>query len=198
MPNRALELVSRTTTSITVKAINLPSDAAGVNWYLDSDYVTSWDGVYGGETAAYTFSGLQPNTLYAIKFLPYDAYQGRLDPPKEVSFSTLPASASRPANWAWESNIASGVTVNVTAAEWNRFIDRIYAFAAYKNVSMPGDPSYYYAVKDNVILAVEVNAVRSLLANLLPPTSPPGQVSRGQDITAAWFERMKTSLNSIS
>ena len=203
MPNRALQLVSRTSTSITVKAVGLPEEASGVNWYIGTStgsmpFVTSWDGVYAGETAAYTFSGLQPNTLYHIKFLPYDTYQVRLDPACTDSFYTLPVSGSRPANWAWESNIAAGVTVNVTAAEWNRYIDRLYAFAAYKNVSLPGSASDYYAVKGEMILAAEVNAVRSLLANLLPPTSPPAAVTKGQTITAAWFNGLKNSLNSIT
>ena len=200
----SVELVSRTKNSLTCRAVDLPTDATGVNWYIgtvsaaSASYVTSWDGVSGGATAAYTFSGLQPDTLYYVKALAYDAYQVRIDPPFDDSFYTLPAASARPSNWAWESSIVSGGALTVTAAEWNRFIDRIYAFANYKGVSQPGSASDYYAVKGEDMLAAEVNAVRSLLANLLPPSPPPAQVTRGQEITAAWFDDMKNSLNSIS
>lgn len=201
MPNRALELVSRTSTSITVKAVGLPTDAAGVNWYFGTStgsmpFVTSWDGVYDGETAAYTFSGLQPNTLYYIKFLPYDAYVGRLDPAYTDSFTT--AANDRPADWAWESTVSSGAAFGMKAAEFNRFIDRIYAFAAYKGITLPGYASSYYVTAGTDMLASEVNAVRALISAMAPPTALPGAVSRGSAITAAFFNGLKNSLNSIT
>lgn len=201
MPNRALELVSRTATSITVKSVGLPSDAAGVNWYIGTStdsmpFVTSWDGVYDGKTAAYTFSGLQPNTLYYIKFLPYDAYGGRLDPAYTDSFTTT--ANDRPANWEWESTVSSGSAMNMTAAEFNQFIDRIFAFAAYKGETLPGYASSYYVTAGTDMLASEVNAVRALISAMSPPTAPPSAASRSSAITAAFFNGLKNSLNSIT
>lgn len=191
MPNRALELVSRTTTSITVRAINLPAGAAGVNWYLGTStssmpFVESWDGVTNGATASYTLYGLQPNTLYYVKFLPYDAYGGRLDPAHTDAFAT---------QWQWDSDVTSGAEFGMTAAEFNRFIDLVFATATAKGISLSGSASSYYVTRGTDMLASQVNNVRSLISTL--GASVPSAAVRGSSIKASFFNGLVSSLYTL-
>ena len=197
MSNRALELVSRTATSITVRAINLPAGAAGVNWYFGTStgsmpFVESWNGVYNGATNAYTFSGLQPNKVYVIKFLPYDAYQGRLDPAFTAAFAT---------QWSWDSDVTSGAEFGITAAEFNRFIDLVYAAdvgiatAAQKAQKLTGSASQYYVTRNTSMLASQVNNVRSLISTL--GASVPSAAVRGGSIRASFFNGLVNSLYTL-
>lgn len=104
---------------------------------------------------------------------------------------------SRPSDWSWESTVSKGSAIRMTAAEFNRFIDRIYEFAAYRGASLSGSAGSYYVTKGSDMLASEVNAVRALINAMSPPTAPPGPVSSDSTITAAFFNGLRDSLNSI-
>lgn len=191
-----VELVSRTTTSLTCRAEDLPTGATGVNWYFGTSedsmpFVTSCDG-----DTTWTFSELQPNTLYYVKFLPYVTVGQVIRPAYTDSFYTLP-NAVRPSNWAWESTVSRGAAINLTAAEWNRFIDRIFAFAAYVGISPAVSPSAYYVEQGTEMLASQFNAARAMINAMSPPTAAPSPVSPGGTITAAAINGLRDSLNSI-
>lgn len=182
-----VKLVSRTDTSLTCEAVDLPENAYGVNWYIgtsadDMPFVTSCDG-----DTVWTFDGLQSGTLYYVKFLPYDASQNRLDPAVTDSFATL---------WEWDSDVSSGEEFCMTAAEFNRFIDLIFDVAAAKSISLSGSASSYNVTAGTDMLASQVNAVRSLISDL--DASVPEAAYAGGDITASFFNGLVNSLYSIT
>ena len=210
-------LVSATARTLTCLATDLPSGARVINWYIclpgdeetkfpyngDRDIYygdgwTEWTFTYIGKPtdSPSTWVYLQPNTRYAVKIAVFDARDGTKLAVETRYFTT--AATDRPSNWAWESNVASGAAFSMTAAEWNRFIDRIFAFAAYKSLSTAVSPSTYYVEQGTEMLASEVNKVRALINAISPPTAPPSPVSSGDTITAAFFNDLKNSLNSIT
>lgn len=207
-----IELISASTRSLTCQATDLPSGATFIRWYIgltESDmpfngycstassdwpkYTFTW---WGDEDEPDTIQDLQPGTTYLVKISVRDANQNAIGSAVTRSFTTV--GNVRPANWAWESTVSKGSAICMTAAEFNRFIDRIFAFAAYKGISPAVSPSTYYVEQDTEMLASEVNAVRALINAMSPPTAPPSPVSSGGTITAAFFNGLKNSLNSIA
>ena len=118
--------------------------------------------------------------------------------------------SSRPNNWSWTSTVSNGASMPytqtgdktynakpLTATEWNNFIDRIFEFYDYKEVSYSGSTSGFYVTAGTKMLAETVDLARQLIAVLNPPTSLPSAISRGGKITAAYINGLKNSLNSI-
>jgi len=206
-----IALISASTRSLTCQATDLPSGATYIRWYIgltsgdmpyngycstaDTDwpkYTFTW---WGDEDEPDTIQDLQPGTTYLVKISVRDANQDAIGSAVTRSFST--AAASRPSNWAWESTVSRGAAINLTAAEWNRFIDRIFAFAAYVGISPAVSPSAYYVEQGTEMLASQFNAARAMINAMSPPTAAPSPVSPGGTITAAAINGLKNSLNSI-
>lgn len=101
-----------------------------------------------------------------------------------------------PTKWTWESTVSSGNDIKMTAAEFNRFVDRVFEFLDYVGVS-GGAASDYYVTKGTRMMASEVNAVRTLINKMNPPTAVPAAASSGSVIRASFFNGLKNSLNSI-
>ena len=195
-----IELVSRTATTLTCRVVDLPSWAAGVNWYIgldtgDMPYAQSRDAA----DTTWTFSrvehaerpgtgfAMESGTLYYVKFVAYDSSGNRPDPAQTTAFATL---------WEWDSVVSSGAEFGMTAAEFNRFIDLIFDVVAAKGISLSGSASSYYVTAGTDMLASQVNAVRSLLSAL--GASVPGEAYAGGDITAAFFNGLVNSLYSVT
>lgn len=211
-----IALISASTRSLTCQAIELPSGATYIRWYIgltESDmpfngYCSIADASWplwtfdhigkpeedGGDPSAWI--DLQPGTTYLVKISVRDANQNAIGSAVTRSFTT--AANVRPASWGWESTVSKGSAIRITAAEFNRFVDRVFAFAAYKGVSLTVSPSAYYVTKGTGMLASEVNAVRTLIASMSPSTALPTAASTGSAITAAFFNGLKNSLNSIT
>lgn len=167
---------------------------ADANWpYWTFDHIGKPE-EDGGDPAAWI--DLQPGTTYLVKISVRDANQNAIGSAVTRSFTT--AANVRPASWAWESTVSRGSAIRMTAAEFNRFIDRIFAFAAYKGISPAVSPSAYYVAQGTEMLASEVNKARALINAMSPPTAPPSPVSSDGTITAAFFNGLKNSLNSIT
>ena len=162
-------------------------------------------------TGYITFTDLTPRTGYYVIARVLDCNS---DEPIDMEsailyFTTLP---QRPDDWYWWSTVSVGSPIRhtisgsmvliqpLTANEWNAFIDRIKEFAEYKQVFLS---STYLSNATNGVdswspmLASQANAARYLINQLSPPTSVPSQVSSGSDITAAFINGLKNSLNSI-
>lgn len=111
--------------------------------------------------------------------------------------------SQRPSNWTWSSTVASGATVGtyngapayLTAKEWNNFTARINSFRTYKKLSTV---SFTSAASGSSMTAAQVNAARTAISAMSPPTSVPSAVSQGQAITAAFINGLSNSLNSIA
>jgi len=142
---------------------------------------------------AWTFTGLSPGTTYLVKISVRDADQNVIGSAVTRHFST----AGRPAKWSWESTVSAGKAINMTAAEFNRFIDHVYEMMEYAGVSDSSVPSDHYVTKGARMKAGDVKDIREIIAGMDPPQGVPAAVSAGDTITAAFFDGLKNSLNSI-
>ena len=115
---------------------------------------------------------------------------------------------SRPADWAWTSTVRKGVAVPtvkksdtlwhakyLTATEWNNFQDRVAAFLKYKGISFSG--SFTPVSTGAPMQRSTINGMIQTIALMNPPIAPPAEVAPDQPITAALFNGLKNSLNSI-
>ena len=197
-----IELVSRTTTSITCRAVNLPDWARVVNWYIGLNENGEYNQSRDVANTTWTFTRLEhperpgtgfamtDSTIYYIKFATFDANGVRHDdlfPVQRARFATL---------WEWDSDVASGAEFSMTAAEFNRFIDLVFSAATAKGISLAGTASSYYVTAGTDMLASQVNSVRSLISAL--GASVPSEVRPGRSITAAFFNGLVNSLYSIT
>lgn len=131
-------------------------------------------------------------------------------PTLSISSCTFTA-PNRPSNWAWTSTVRAGATVPhtingdtiitkpLTATEWKNFISRIQAFATSCEVTL--NSTYLSNATDGVssgspMKASQANAARALINQLSPKTPVPNAVSPGNEITAAFINGLKDSLNS--
>lgn len=103
--------------------------------------------------------------------------------------------ADRPSDWSWQTTVGKGDEVNLTAQEWTLFCTRINAFRTYKGLSTYSFTGVISGVTQ--ISASIVNAARSAISSMSPGVSLPSAVSSGDEISAAFFNGLKDSLNSI-
>ena len=116
---------------------------------------------------------------------------------------------SRPADWAWTSTVRKGAAVPtvkksntlwhaqyLTATEWNNFQDRVTAFLKYTGVSFSG--SFTRVTAGTAMQRSTINGIIQAIALMSPPTAPPAEVAADQPITAALFNGLMRSLNSIT
>lgn len=209
-----IELVSRTQTSLTCRATDLPDNAYYIRWYIaipgneqtdfpwngsltigDADW-PCWTFTHVGDAKddSSTWIPFEPNTTYAVKISVRASDQSAIGNAITRYFTTQP---ERPANWAWESIVSSGRAINMTAAEFNRFVDRVSEFINYVYGDVGVDASSYYVTKGTRMRAIEVNAVRALINTMYPETPVQNAAVSGETITAAFFNGLMNSLNSI-
>jgi hypothetical protein len=116
-------------------------------------------------------------------------------------YMSLPArvqveGTARPANWVWPHTITAGrpVSANLTASDWNSFTVRIGDFRAYKSLSSYAFSTAYTGAE---ITASIVNQARTAINAMSPPTAVPAAKAKGDTTTAAFFNGLRNSLNSI-
>lgn len=203
-----IELVSRTYNTLTCGVVGLPSWVAGINWYIGTSTGsmpfnqsrdaanTTWtfERVEHPERPGTGFA-MTNNTLYFVKFAAYDANGVRHDDLQPVitdCFATL---------WEWDSDVTAGAEFGITAAEFNRFIDLVFAAdagiatAAQTAQKLTGSASQYYVTRNTGMLASQVNNVRSLIATL--GASVPSAAVRGGRIKASFFNGLVSSLYTL-
>ena len=202
--------------SITVRVSGWPSGTGYIRFYIGtttSDMpFDGYEEVVGVSSCTYTFYGLEPDTAYYIKISPRAATSGQeaVESATTVLMHTEPEETGRPANWSWTSTVKKGAEIShtqsgstitckpLTASEWNRFVDRVVAFAEYCGMSIP--PNYgdsWYVAKGAGMEVAEVNYMRELISYLPITVSLPLEAKPGDKITAAYINGLKNSLNSI-
>jgi len=111
------------------------------------------------------------------------------------------AYASRPANFAGFVGVAQGADCTaLTAVDWNAFIERLVAFALYKNKGTEvgtfitvGTGNFIYA---DLAFNRAVQALNVLSAYISQPI--PTQRVKWDDLYASYFQALKNALNSIT
>lgn len=137
------------------------------------------------------FGGLAAGGQYYVKVVPRNSY-GNGSSVMSVTV-TMPIINVRPENWTWDNPKVAGSNVNVTASEWNRFLNKIDAFRKdYKGLS---GGSYTYASQGTRIKAEQYNQARSAISSMgaVPPA-----VSLGNSLKASEFNSIRDYLNAIS
>lgn len=166
-------------------------------------FTMSSGGTMTTETAK--FEDLSPGTAYKFAARMYLSDGTLVATASSLTLTTTGTANSRPSNWSWTSTISKGSAIAVTAIEWQNFIDRIEEFASYKKVTQKDGYSTYLSnatsgvSKGSAMKASQANGARNLIDLMNPDTSVPAAVTAGSStITAAFFDGLKNSLNSIS
>lgn len=105
-----------------------------------------------------------------------------------------PPTPTRPSNWNWWSSIYFGGFIQISAAEWNAFCDRINEFRDYD-----GLPYYrfsYVRSGDNISANI-VNEAVDAISSIRSAWGVPSRVYRGDTITANFFLGLQDALNSV-
>lgn len=162
------------------------SDYLVTVYYSTGGYVT--DAVVYGNSA--TFNGLIEGRTYYVIVVPRN--NNGNGPSRTSSNITMPIVKTRPNNWQWDSTKLSGNSLNITASEWNRFLNRIDAFRSYKGL---GSGSYTYASVSSTIAANQYNQARLAISSI---GAVPYAVSSGSTIYASEFNQIRDYLNTIN
>ena len=208
---------SATSDSITARVSGWPTGTGYIRFYIGTDTsdmpFDGYEEVVGVSSCRYTFYGLEPDTAYYIKISPRAATSGQeaMEAATTVLMYTEPEEvAGRPANWSWTSTVSKGAEIPytqsgntitckpLTASEWNRFVDRVVAFAEYCGMTIPSNyGDSWYVTKGTEMEVTEVNYMRELISLMPITVSLPSEAKAGGRITAAYINGLKNSLNSI-
>lgn len=120
---------------------------------------------------------------------------GTYYPAGSASVTVDGGAAERPSNWSWQSNVASGATISLSAAEFNAFLGRINDFRVY--LGLPQYGAFQYAQSGGLITAAIVAQTIYAINAMNPPVSAPSVPAQGDTITASFFNGLAAALNSI-
>ncbi len=175
-------------------------------WYLGTSQTHDSSQFSTGRTLSWTFSGIPSNTEVSIKVYVLDyKTDEQYDYDTDVIYTQGPI---RPKNWSWVSNVVRGAEIPhtvsgdvvtcrpLTASEWNAFVDRVVEFREYLNLTTSNVSALYVSAGSPMTTDIP-NAVRDIISYTNTPTSPPARISRGETITAAFFNGLKDAINSI-
>lgn len=197
--------ISYTATSVTFK---LTGTTAGETYRLFVRYAadTSSSVINDFQTASgtsltRTYGGLSPSTNYKANAGLLVSGDPALGTDKTSWFGgeNFTTPALRPSNWEWESTIAAGEPIRLTAGEWNGFCKRINEFRKYKGLSAY---SFTTVSKGDLIRAATVNEARSAISAMYP-SAQQGTVlaeltaAPGDTVTAEYFHKLRARLNAI-
>lgn len=166
--------------------------ASGANSYLVTIYYSNGSYVADITTqgTTTTFSGLIEGRTYYVIVVPRN--NNGNGPSRTSSNITMPIVKKRPANWQWDSTKSSGNPLNITASEWNRFLNRVDEFRMYKGL---GGGSYTYASVGSEITANQYNQARIAISSV---GSVPYAVSSGSTMYASEFNQIRDYLNLVN
>lgn len=183
-PTVSITSISKTNNSITISFVgsDAHSGVSGFYIYLNDSYRTT---VYG-TSGTYTYTGLQQGKLYKVSVKAFDN-SGNVSSEDYRNIQTS-------ANFEWDTPKTSGGGFNITAAEWNRFLDAINSARAGKGLTAY---NFTYASKGGDFYAYMFNQAVQAISAMNPPISPPSTRSSGDEIYASYFNRLRDSLNSI-
>ena len=183
--------------TITVRGV---SSGDVVRFFVRTDpgNVTIIDEQYTATSTSITrtFEGLEERTDYAVNA---GVVTGNSTDWIGTQYFTTPSQGgsggNRPDDWYWESTIASGRTINISASEWNDFCDRINEFRDYDGLS---SYSFTRVYRGDPIEASIVNEARSAISAISTSGNVPGRVYSGDPIYADIFLDLRDALNETS
>lgn len=141
-------------------------------------------------TLSKLINGLDQGTEYAINVKVNNDWLG-------AQYFTTQGSQSggdRPSDWTWNSTIASGAEIKISAVEWNDFCSRINEFREYAGLSSYNFTTVY---PDDEISANIVNQARTAISAIIGTETLPSAVKSKDPITASFFLSLSDALNII-
>lgn len=142
----------------------------------------------------YTVDGLEAETDYAVNVGLATSSTGAGVTWWGGQYFTTDAAITRPDDWYWDSTIASGYEINLTADEWNAFCDRINEFRVYDGLDEYDFTRVYSG--DEISAAICNEAWYAINAITGHGTMPSKAVSGGA-LYASFFTGLRDALNSV-
>lgn len=145
----------------------------------------------------YVITGLDPDTEYTVNVcsVPASGQGGVWSISEDFVTGSAPFPA-RPANWSWQSTVAKGEPIALTAAEWRAFYARIDAFRAYKGLG--AWPNFVPVDKGTALSAKMMREVTAAIQPMTTAAMPPIPTAGKTEITADYFEKLRDYLNSVT
>ena len=193
-PNEAIEIYELTASYVTFKVSGLVSGDIVKFFVIEQDEnktpIEYEDHEYraAGSTLYQTFKGLKPETRYAYNFK-----INNITRLSRAKYFNTPS--NRPSNWSWWSTVSFGSSISISASEWNAFCKRINAFRDYKGVS---SYSFITVSSGTKISAAIVNQARTAINGISGHGTLPSAATTGGTITASFFNKLASALNSVS
>lgn len=203
----SLNINSVTSNSIGVYISGLDSSYSRtdryVDWYLGGAFnQTTSLGAYISQSSVVNFTGLSSDTLYTITGrIFYTLVAGGAYSYVDVSNSDTTLSG-RPPFFYWTYTKTSGGNFNLTASEWNGFMNNLNLVRAYKGVFTI---AYTTAYTGNSFTAAMYNQAQPAVNGLYNYMSAQGkayisatsEVSVGDTITANSLNYLQLALNTV-
>lgn len=214
IPTLSGSSINGTTVTITIGSMSGNYSFFKI-WYRNVTDNGDWYYSQVNTTGSHDISGLADGKTYEFKISSFYTTNGTdvesRDTNGNIGFSAAVTYAinSRPSNWSWSYNIASGQEVYgvvgkniyiMKATEWNEFTARINAFRNYKSLAdytfttVYGDTDF---TKD--IINESLNALRDLDDYFTNDKTIPSNRSAGDNILqASVYTDMRDAMNSIA
>ena len=112
----------------------------------------------------------------------------------DVGTRTVIVKSNRPSNWSWQSYIASGSPINISANEWNDFCAKINEFRIYSGVS---EYSFTWVYSGMNMSANIINQAWNAINGIDGSGTLPSKAVSGGEIKASFFYQLQDALNQI-
>ena len=211
-PTISVTSFASTSSEVTLTCkITVPSDGKYYVvfevWYLGTSQTHTSSSFTTGRSLSWTFSDIPSRTDVTGYVRVYDY---STDEEYDYDSDSVTTEApSWPGNWYWETTVSKGSEMAysrisdteikvypLTASEWNNFVDRVLEVREYLGLS-PGNLTALYVSRGDPFEADIPEAMRQVLDGMNPPTAVPSAITSGRNITAAFFNGLKNSLNSF-
>lgn len=181
--------ITHTNTSVTFNVSEL-SYGDVVRFYVRYDPDpgdTIYNQIYtaDGSTMSRTFTIL-PNSDYAVNC--------KVNSGVWIGAKYFQTGSVRPSNWSWSGGLVKGSPIELSASEWNNFLNRINEFRVYKGLA---NYSFTSAVSGQPMAAAQVNQARTAINGISGHGTLPTAVVLGKEVAASFFIQLASALNAI-
>lgn len=182
--------IAHTNTSVTFNVYEL-SNGDVVRFYVRYD-PDPGDTIYNqtytadGSTMSRSFTIL-PNRDYAVNC--------KVNSGAWIGAKYFQTGSIRPSNWSWGSGLVKGSPIELTASEWNNFLNRVNKFREYKGLS---NYSFTSAVSGQPMTVAQVNQAWTAINEISGHGTLPTAAVKGKTIYASFFTQLAVALNAIS
>lgn len=104
---------------------------------------------------------------------------------------------TRPSNWYWTNTVSTGYAINISAAEWNSFTDRINQFRVYLNQSTYNFTVAYPGTQIEAGICNQAHSALNDISAAQSSYSMPSTLSVGGSLPASFFNGLKNVLNAL-